>query len=525
MKRFIKNKIVFACAVMFLFSLSVNAKERSSKPNVLFISIDDLNDWIGMLGATGHPDVKTPNLDRLAARGVYFANNHANTTACTPSRLSVMTGLSAVSTGCYTNKSGVQNQNLWNEVLALPAFFRQNNYYTMACGKIEGHACHGIEKEYPHQKLWDERLPRGFLMDEQTLRDGQGYGGTIFYPFPKGGSPIRNHNASYKGHSLCAGPINPDEIPGGKMPDELAADWAVERLKREYDVPFMLGIGFVRPHVPYTAPKQYFDMYPVDKIYIPTDPIGEMDDIPLYGKAMAYGVFEPGDERMVRELGCEYRKELVQGYLACVTFMDAQLGKVLDALDNSNYADNTIIILWSDHGQHLGEKRSWRKQCLWQESTNSPMLWVVPGLTKGEICKQPSSLLDIYPTLIQLCGLNEKVKSDGISLLPQLKDVNKKRSQPAVTTWTYGSHAVRDERWHYIRYYDGSEELYDADNDYGEHYNLAENPDYKAIIAKMKKYLPQDIYTPTSNDVEFNSYKKRVDQWKNNPYWIPEWLR
>ena len=221
--------------------------DESAKSNVLFISVDDLNDWLGLMKQTGHPDVKTPNLDRLASRGVYFTNAHCNSSACTPSRLSVMTSLSAVSTGCYTNKSGVQNQNMWNEVINLPAYFRKNGYYTMASGKIERHACHKIDKKYPHQKMWNERMSRDFRMNERVLKDGGGYGGVDFYPFPMGGSPIRHHNAKYRGHSLCAGPLDRDYIPGGKMPDENYADWAIERLNRDFDKPFFLGRRFCSP--------------------------------------------------------------------------------------------------------------------------------------------------------------------------------------------------------------------------------------------------------------------------------------
>ncbi|QZE15026.1 sulfatase [Halosquirtibacter laminarini] len=483
------------------------AQSEEKSPNILFISVDDLNDWVGLMGDKEHPDVITPNLDRLAARGVYFTNNHANTTACTPSRLSVMTGMGAVSTGCYTNSSGVQNKSLFQESIPLQSTLRQSGYYTMGCGKIEGHALMEYDKKYPDTKMWDERVPRSFRMNTPTFRDGGGYGGIDFYPFPMGGSDIKKYNASYKGHSLCAGPIDRDYIPGGKMPDELTVEWAMDRLQKDYEKPFMLGVGFVRPHVPYTAPREFFDMYPLDKIHIPVDPKGEMDDIPLFGKAMAYGCFDPCDERMVRELGPEYRKKLVQGYLACVTFMDTQLGKLLDALDKSVYADNTIICLWSDHGQHLGEKHSWRKQDLWQESTNCPMLWIVPGVTKGgKVCNQPTSLIDIYPTMLSLCGLESKHALDGNGLLPQLKNVKVKRDYPALTSWSFGSHSLRGVRYHYIHYYDGSEELYDCKKDYAEHTNLASNPKYAKVIERMKKFLPKDKYQPTERSKEFHRY-------------------
>lgn len=525
-------KVIYS-ALLFLFFIGIVGCEHKTdekrgvdeQPNVLFISVDDLNDWISLLGDKGHVDVKTPNLDRLARRGVYFANNHANVPVCTPSRLGVITGLSAISTGCYSNTSGVLNKNIWNEALALPALFRKNGYHTMACGKIEGHACYDIEINNPQQLMWDERVPRSFEMDDDLMHDAGGYKGVLFYPFPKGGSPIRNHNPNYKGHSLCAGPIDRNDLPAGKMTDELSADWAVERLSRDYEKPFLLGVGFVRPHVPYTAPKEYFDMYPLDEIEIPQVEEGDMDDIPFYGKAMAYGAFEPSNEMVVRELGSNYRKELVQGYLACVTFLDAQVGRVIDALDKSKYADNTIIVLWSDHGQHLGEKRSWRKNTLWEESTNSPMIWVVPGLTKaGQVCEQASSLIDIYPTLDELCQLDNTNSVDGVSLVPQLKNTSEKRQVPAITTYSYGSHSVRNERWHYIRYFNGEEELYDGSVDYVERHNLANDAKFKDVIQQMRVFIPEDIYHEAKNSKTFNTYRNRAEQWSANEASLPLWL-
>lgn len=501
-------------------------KTTTNKPNVLFISIDDLNNWVGLLKDAGHPDVKTPNIDKLASRGVYFSNAHANTTACTPSRLSIMTGVSAVNTGCYSNSSGMANDSVFSKIPLLPTYFRNNGYYTMGGGKIEGHACKNVENKFPNQVMWDERLPRTFLMDANTFKDGGHYGGIDFYPFPMDGSPIKKQHPNYIGHSLCAGPIDRDSIPGGKMPDELTADWAIKKLEKDYDKPFFLGVGFIRPHVPYTAPRKYFDMYPLDKIYIPKVEPDEMSDIPLYGKAMTYGLGNVGDEFMVREIGEQYRKKLIQGYLASISFMDDQVGRVINALNNSKYAKNTIIVLWSDHGQHLGEKRRWRKMCLWNESSNSPMLWVVPGITKGnQICKQAVSLMDIYPTLAQVCNFKPIKNQDGISLLPQLKNPNKERKNPVIITWTYGSHAVRDNHWHYIHYFDNSEELYDCINDPEQHNNLAKNTKYTKEIKRLKEFIPKDKYKLTERNKDFFKYKKLIDRWTKNNINIPEWLR
>jgi len=501
--------------------------EKPVKPNVLFISVDDLNDWIGI--AKANPDVKTPNLDRLSKRGVYFDNAHCASPVCTPSRLSVLSSLSPVTTGCYTNKTGTPNQEVWNEVELLPAHFRQNGYHTMGCGKIEGHAGMAIEKDFTNQKMWDERRPRMFNLTEELVKDGGRYGAVDFYPFPMGGSQLTRYNKEHKtnlpGFSLGAGAIDKAYLPEGKMPDEINVEWAIERLNRNYDQPFFLGLGLLRPHVPYTAPKKYFDMYPIDKITIPQALEDEFKDIPLYGKAIAEGTIEPGAEGIVNMVSDSFRKELVQGYLASISFMDAQLGKVLDALDKSKYGENTIIVLWSDHGQCLGEKKNWRKNNLWNEATLSPMVWVVPGMiNKGLVNHKAVSLLDIYPTLTELCGLDLKQQKDGESIADLIHDMNAKRQNPVISSWTYGSHSVRVGKWKYIHYYDGSEELYDEEKDFGEHVNLAKKPEHKEIMEELKKHVPKDIYKPTEKNKEFHLYNSRIKKWTANPASMPQWL-
>jgi iduronate 2-sulfatase len=527
----ISNAILLGVGVLLLQSCGGDTKkkhEEASKPNVLFISVDDLNDWTGV--AKGHPDVKTPNLDRLAQKGVYFSNAHASVAVCTPSRLAVLSSLAPTTTGCYTNKSGTPNQEIWNEVSLLPAYFRKNGYHTMACGKIEGHACWAIEDDFESQKLWNERKPRAYTLTEKLINDGNRYGAPDFYPFPMGGSGTvkynKEHGTNFPGFSLCAGPIDREYLPKGKMPDELNVEWAIDRLQNDYDKPFMLGVGFLRPHVPYTAPREYFDMYPLNEIEIPKAIENEFADIPIYGKAMAEGITDPGAELIVNTISPAYRKELVQGYLAAITFMDAQLGKLLDALDNSKYAKNTIIVLWSDHGQCFGEKRNWRKNNIWNEATVSPMIWVAPGITaQGKVNRNEVSLLDIYPTLTELCGLERKEQYDGENIKPLLSDMSVKRNKPVISTWTYGSHSIRRNKWRYIRYNDGSEELYDEENDFGEHVNLAEKSEYKDVIAKLKQYLPKDVYQPTEKNKEFHMINNRVKRWTKNPETMPEWLK
>ena len=231
-------------------------------------------------------------------------------------------------------------------------------------------------------------MKRGPAIDGQRRLSERGHGyqgknGGHFHPFPAdGGAIYQKYGKSISGHSLCWGALDAEDMPDEGMPDEQIADWAVERLQRDYDQPFFLAVGFVRPHVPYTAPRRFFDLYPLDQVVIPQVPSDEMSDIPLLGKVMAYGTIPGGDHQNVLEVGPEYWREMTRAYLACVSFVDEQAGKVLDALDASPHANNTVIVFVSDHGQHLGEKRHWRKMALWEESTRVPLAIRVPEREK-----------------------------------------------------------------------------------------------------------------------------------------------
>ena len=276
--------------------------------------------------------------------------------------------------------------------------------------------------------------------------------------------------------------------------------------------------------MPYTAPKEFFELYPLDEIVMPEVPDDEMDDIPLWGKALAYGTIEGGDHQNIMEVGPDYWREMVRAYLACVSFVDAQAGKVLDALENSPHADNTIVVFWSDHGQHLGEKHHWRKMALWEESTRVPLAIRLPGHTNGgEVCERAVSLLDIYPSLLELCDLPKVAGLEGTSLLPQLRDPETKRIIPAITTWQYGNHAVRSLNFRYIRYRDGSEELYDHRKDPGENHNLANDPDWNHIKERMIGKLPTKNVVPKSiREGGTDSYGRKFERLRDEG--VPEWL-
>lgn len=496
---------------------------KSNKPNVLFLAIDDLNDWIGGLG--GHPQVKTPNLDRLISKSVLFSNAHCAAPVCSASRHALFSGLRPSTTGWYSNSSkGLKGYlKTLGKTVPLPAHFRNNGYKTMAAGKV----FHKGTSDVRGYHYWDEERPK-FKWPEHLIARGHGYQGKSgghFYPFPKdGGAIYQRYREGVDGQSLCWGALDASDMPLEGMPDQQVAAWAVERLNMTHEKPFFMAVGFVRPHVPFTAPREYFDLYPLESIQMPVVPDDEMDDIPLWGKAFAYGTIKKGDHRTVLNMGDQYWRELVRAYLACVSFVDAQAGKVLDALERGPNADNTIVVFWSDHGQHLGEKRHWRKMALWEESTRVPLAIRMPGHGNGGTnCVAPVSLLDLYPTLISLCSLPPVDGLEGLSLVPQLRDPKRARTTPVVSTWQYNNHAVRSSNFRYIRYRDGSEELYDHRSDPREHRNLAADPAYLPVKKRLSGSIPRLNKKPSSLESGGqDTYGKKYDMLREEG--LPKWL-
>jgi len=439
-----------------LGTTGVLSAQTSRKPNVLFIAVDDLNDWIGCLG--GYPGMKTPNFDRLAARGVLFTNSHCNAPLCNPSRASLMTGLRPSTSGVYANSQPFRRSSVAKDAVTLGQYFRQNGYRVIGGGKIY----HG---SFPDPPSWDEYFP------SQTKNKPDD---------PEGKSTA---GAAKQAH-FDWGPL---DVPDSAMGDGKVTAWAAEELRRKQSKPLFLACGIFRPHLPWFVPRQYYDMHPLDKIVLPKVYADDLDDIPPIGRKFA---LSSGDHARVTKAGKWL--EGVQAYLASISFADAMLGKVLDALDQGPNKDNTIIVLWSDHGWHLGEKLHWRKFTLWEEATRNVFMISVPGVTKpGSKCARGVSLIDIYPTLVDLCGLPPRKELEGISIRPLLKDPSAKWDRPVMTTYRRGNHAVRDERWRYIRYNDGTEELYDRSADELEWRNLAGKPEFRAVKERLAKWLPK----------------------------------
>ncbi|WP_273277213.1 sulfatase [Maribacter polysiphoniae] len=530
------NRInIFIIVSLFIFGCSPKKQTNGQEqPNVLFISVDDLNDWEGAL--KGYPKAITPNMDKLFDEGVLFTNAHCSQPVCTASRNATLSGIHPTTSGWYSSTKNMRKN--YDTVMEghqmLPEYFKANGYNTYATGKV----FHDGESDHPKRTkdFWTEFSPHFWNgMEKHIKENGYGYRGKMFYPFPKGGGQlvqlygedniIKNYKDTNRFYSLCGGPLEKEDIPEKGMYDEQIADWAINKLNEKQDKPFFMAVGFIRPHVPYTAPKKYFDLYPIEDIKLPEIPDNEFEDIPMMGKAIAYG-YTPkggwGDVSAKKEI----LPELIQSYLACVSFVDDQIGKVLKALENSPNGKNTIVVLWSDHGQHLGEKRHFRKQALWEEATRVPLFFKVPNnKNNGQKSSQVVSLLDIYPTLTDLCGLPKLPKLEGESLVPLINAPEKKQDRAILTTWYYKNHAVRSNDYRYIHYRDGGEELYDHTTDPGEHINLADDPKYLSVIEDHKKWLPKTNALPAgSTEWKGDKLDRRVQEWKIKDS-IPVWLR
>jgi arylsulfatase A-like enzyme len=447
----------FMAALAAAGGVSAIGAERN-RPNVLFIAVDDLNDWVGCLG--GHPDTKTPNIDRLAARGVLFTKAYCAAPVCNPSRASLMTGIRPSTSGVYENQQPMRESSVLKDAVTIPQHFMAHGYTATGGGKIY----HG---SFPDPASWQAYFPS----QQQNQPSNPKPENTPANGFPKTGhfdwSPLDN--------------------PDSDMGDFKTVDWVSAELKKNHDKPFFLACGIYKPHLPWYVPQKYFDMFPPDKLTLPQVKDDDLDDVPKIGKWLA---LRSGDHKKILQHGA-WRKA-VQGYLASIAFADAQIGRVVDALDASPYAKNTVVVLWSDHGWSLGEKEHWRKFALWEETTRNVFTITAPGITTpGSRCDRVVSLLDVYPTLIDICGLSKRISLEGVSLMPLLKDPSAKWDRPAVTTYLRGNHSVRSERWRYIRYNDGGEELYDHSNDPHEWTNLANKPETSKIKTELAKWLPK----------------------------------
>jgi choline-sulfatase len=443
------------CLFSFLLtSTALGAK----KPNILFIAIDDQNDWIGCLD--GHPQIKTPHIDRLAERGTVFLNAHCQSPICNASRTSLMTGLRPSTTGIYGLAPWIRNVAEFRDVVTLPQYLKHHGYTTYSTGKIY-HGGYGRQK---NDKEFDHLGP----------------------PANVGAKPEQKLVQTPAPHPLVDWGVFPhrDEDKG----DYRVASYAVEQLNRRPQEPFFLSCGFFLPHVPCYATQKWFDLYPENELQLPPFQADDRGDTPRFSWYLHWKLPEPRHKFLVES---NQWKNLVRSYLACTSFVDSQVGRVLDALEKNELADSTIVVLWSDHGWHLGEKQITGKNTLWDRSTRVPLVFAGPAITAQQKCQRPAELLDIYPTLLELCNLPAHQALEGLSLAPQLVDATAPRTRPAITTHNHDNHGVRSERYRYIVYADGSEELYDIESDPHEWKNLAQDPKYAAIQVEHRRFLPK----------------------------------
>ena len=456
-KTYMRVAMRIAPLLLVVCCLATGDTCAAEQPNVVLISIDDLNDWVGCLG--GHPQASTPNIDRLAARGVLFQNAHCQAPVCQPSRASLMVSRLPSSTGLYFLDPGLQKSDVTKDEATLPEAFSAAGYRVMGAGKL----FHNKDNQRVFSSVGEY---------------GGGFGGMGPRPDEKISQP--------HGHQLWDWGAYPDETVD--MPDHKIASWAQRKLEADYDAPYFLAVGFYRPHVPLYVPQEWFDRHPRRQVQLPLLQENDVDDLSAYARDLTTLEHVAPEHAWVRDSG-EW-PHAVQSYLASISFVDHCVGMVLDALDQRADADNTIVCLFADHGFHLGEKQRWAKRSLWEDGTRVPMLLAGPSI-KPAHCDRPVGLIDIYPTLLDLTGQPADPNHEGQSLRPLLDNPGREWERPAITTFGLGNHAVRSTRWRYIRYLDGSEELYDHQSDPHEWNNLAADAAMAAVLSDHRRWLPK----------------------------------
>jgi len=450
--------VLFLGVLLWGINTDLLAADTSKKPNILLIAVDDLNDWIGVLG--GHPQASTPNIDRLASQGVLFANAHCQSPVCNPSRGSLMSSTYPETSGIYFLNPPFAASPVAAERTMMPVRFQDEGYDVSAAGKLY----HNAE-------------------NKQYFANYAGsFGG--FGPLPK------KKLSAFPGVKLWDWGAFPENDQ--QTPDHQIAQWGTQQLQKEFEAPFFMGVGFYRPHVPQYAPQKWFDRYPLDSVQLPAVPEDDLNDLSRYAINLTRLKHIAPTQHWVHENN--QWKSLVQSYLACVSFVDDKVGKILDALEASPYADNTYVVLFSDHGFHLGEKQRWAKRSLWEDSTHVPLIIVGPGIPKGKVCRKPVELIDIYPTLLELAGLGADARLEGSSLVPLLQNPRADWPHMARTSFGPGNCSIRSERYRFIRYHDGSEELYDHNDDPHEWNNLIDQADMSGVIQQHRKHLPKESH-------------------------------
>ncbi|MCY3818694.1 MAG: sulfatase [Gammaproteobacteria bacterium] len=466
------GRILFLCA---LLGTGVSSAGET-RPNVLFIAVDDLNHWVSHLD--GHPGTRTPNIDRLASEGVTFSRAYAAAPLCNPSRVSLLTGVMPAHSGVYGNFEELREQ--LPDAVTLPQYFRRYGYSVKGAGKIFHRSLPGDDD------AWDEYFASWKSTQKKTDSE-------------KETSPQKKSKFTKDGMWAPWGPVDTDD---SEMIDAQNADHIIAELEGPQDKPFFLAYGTHQPHLSWEVPRKYFEMHPRESVVLPKVIDNDLDDIPPFGRRLAAEVLDISNDMDHAVPGGDHANVLkykqweaaVQGYLASISFADAQVGRVLDALAESLHADNTIVALWGDHGYHLGQKEHWRKHTLWEDGLRTTLVISAPGTARNVRSDRVVSLVDLYPTLIELAGLGPREGMDGQSLVPLLNQPDLPWSRPVVSTYGFRNHSIRTERWRYIRYHDGTEELYDHDADPYEWTNLAVEPakdEHREVMNRLAAHLPE----------------------------------
>ncbi len=434
---------------LLLLCMPAFAANPPARPNVLFIAVDDLRDWIGYFGH--NPQSKTPNYDRLSRMGTSFTRAYCASPVCNPSRTALMSGLRPSTSAVYENN--IDFRPIIPPAKMLTTAFREAGYYVHGAGKI-------YHEAYRRREEWDDYLEKERGDPRPPAGRSEGVGGIKFAPL---------------------------DCRDDELSDWGIADYGIASLQRKHDQPFFLAVGFHKPHMPWNVPRKWFDLFPLESIKLPPYLENDLDDLPPAAVRMAH----PETDHVPMQKSDRW-KEAIQAYLATIAYCDMNLGRLLDALEQSAYRDNTIICLWGDHGWHLGEKHHWRKFALWEEATKAPFMWVVPGVTKpNTLCERTVDFMSIFPTLTDLCGIPTPAHNEGVSIRRLLADPKASWDLPALTTYRFNNHTVRSEGWRYIRYANGDEELYDETRDPNEWTNLAAKPEFAARKAELAKSLPK----------------------------------
>jgi len=446
-----------------IFLVCVSIARAADSPNVLFIAIDDMNDGISLFGE--ERPFKTPHIRGLAERGVFFSRAYCASPACNPSRAAIISGRRPHNTGIYGNDTDWRAAT--RGVLTLPEYFGRHGYHTVGFGKIYHHKSNGA---FNDPGAWDHfRKMDAQYMPEKKLNGAPSYG---------------SRNTDWG-----AWPADSEET---RTMDYKSVSYAIEVLKQKHDRPFFLACGIFKPHSPFFAPPKYHRLYE-EEIALPERKENDWSDLPAGASKLMRSKkwFWQGMMKVEQAKSGAYR-DFIRSYAACCSFADMSVGRLVSALDASGYAKNTVIVLWSDHGFHLGEKDHIEKFALWEKANHVPFIIVDPRspLSAGKTCVHPVDLTTVYPTLLELCGLPANGSNDGISVAAQVKDPGLAISRPALMTYGFNNHAIRTARWRYIRYADGSEELYDHDKDPNEWNNLASNPVYAQIVREHVEWMP-----------------------------------